>query len=482
MRYRRAQMKWYFQSGILLCALLLAGCANPGGRTFDFGFAAARLPDIRGETHFTAAGPFYESAERKHDFRYLGVRPLFSRVSSPADARWSLDVLWPLAAARGWNDDFVWRFLLAYGMRYGDEQSERYRTWLLPVWFQGRTAAGEDYFAVFPLGGKICEFLGRDRISFVLFPLYARSVINEVRTTSILWPVGSRTKGDKISRFRVFPFYGYSRLLDEYEKRFILWPVWTSARYYHEGGTGRGYVLFPLWGRLKLEDQESWMLLPPFFRWHRGQKRNVLHAPWPFFQKTSGDVDKLYLWPLWGRREAAGVKTGFFLWPVFGRRVVDRQDTELKTLLAMPFLTWEKETEKTEEQAVTARWFSLWPLCSYRREGDESRFRLLHLFPGRHIPPVERNWAPFWTLYSRQRIGDERQSELLWGLYRSRKKNDAYAARSLFPLAEYEVSHRDGNRFEWSVLKGLIGYKRVDETRSLRLFYLLKLGGKERQP
>ncbi|HNS81905.1 MAG TPA: hypothetical protein PKM67_10655, partial [Kiritimatiellia bacterium] len=185
-------MKWYFQSGILLCALLLAGCATPGGRTFDFGFAAARLPDIRGETHFTAAGPFYESAERKHDFRYLGVRPLFSRVSSPADARWSLDVLWPLAAARGWNDDFVWRFLLAYGMRYGDEQSERYRTWLLPVWFQGRTAAGEDYFAVFPLGGKICEFLGRDRISFVLFPLYARSVINEVRTTSILWPVGSR--------------------------------------------------------------------------------------------------------------------------------------------------------------------------------------------------------------------------------------------------------------------------------------------------
>ncbi|MGD9873078.1 MAG: hypothetical protein AB7T27_02295 [Kiritimatiellia bacterium] len=472
-------MNLFCKHGFLLCALLLSGCASPHGGTFDLGFVSSHFQDIRGETRFAAAGPFYESVAGAKDLSYLGLRPLFSYVANPGDHRWTLDVLWPLAVARGWNDDYVWRFLLAYGMGYGDEQSERSRLWILPVWFQGRTAKGENYLAIFPLGGKICEFLGRDRISFVLFPLYARSSINEVKTTSVLWPVGSRTKGDKVSRFRIFPFYGYSRLLDEYDKRFILWPVWTSAHYYHEGGMGSGYVLFPLWGHVKLEDQESWMLLPPFFRWHRGEKRDMLYAPWPFIQKSSGDVNKLYLWPLWGRRESAGIRTGFFLWPIFGRRVADREDTEVRTLLAMPFLTLEKEIEKTGEKAVKARWFSLWPLCSYRRDGDESRFRMLHLFPGRHVPPVERNWAPLWTLYSRDRIGDERQAELLWGLYRSRTKAGEYSARSLFPVAEYKTARRDGGRFEWSVLKGLIGYKRVDEQRSLRLCYLLKFGGKK---
>lgn len=470
-------MNWFCKSALALCAALLAGCASPDGGKFDLGFVASHLEDIRGETHFTAAGPFYESASGAKNMRYVGVRPLFSRAENPADRRWTLDALWPLASVRGWDDDYVWRILLAYGMRYGDDQSERSRTWILPVWFQGRTAAGENYFAVFPLGGKICEFLGRDRISFVLFPLFARSSVNEVQTTSILWPVGSRTKGDTVSRFRIFPFYGYSRLENEYAKRFILWPVWTSSRYYHEGGQGSGYILFPLWGHLKLEDQESWMLLPPFFRWHRGEKRNMLYAPWPFFQKTSGDVDKLWIWPLWGKRESGGVKTGFFLWPIFGRRVADRDDSEVRTLLAMPFLTMEKELQKTDEKEVTARWFSLWPLCSYRREGSESRFRMLHLFPGRHVPPVERNWAPIWTLYSRSRNGDERQSELLWGLYRSRLKENESSARSLFPLVEYKTSRAKEGRFEWSVLKGLLGYKRVDESRTLRLFYFLRFGG-----
>ena len=119
---------------------------------------------------------------------------------------------------------------------------------------------------------------------------------------------------------------------------------------------------------------------------------------------------------------------------------------------------------------------------SYMQEGGNKRFRVLELWPLRNTGPVEREYAPIWTLYTHTLMGDSYDDELLWGLYRCRKRGADYRSVSLFPVVSWTRDDRDGNRREWSVLKGLLGYKRDGTQKSVRVLYLLNFGGKEKKP
>ena len=127
----------------------------------------------------------------------------------------------------------------------------------------------------------------------------------------MLWPIGSYTKGDGVSRFRVFPLYGRSTYKDKWKKTFVLWPLWTTVEYGYPNSRGSGFMLFPVVGHVKLTDQETWMLIPPLFRWSRGKDLTKLYAPWPFVQYCEGSTDLLYLWPAWGRKRQGETRSWF---------------------------------------------------------------------------------------------------------------------------------------------------------------------------
>ena len=117
----------------------------------------------------------------------------------------------------------------------------------------------------------------------------------------------------------------------------------------------------------------------------------------------------------------------------------------------------------------------LWPLYSYRREGDESRFRTLELWPFSPSAAVERNWAPLWTLWSHTRLGEASDTEVLWGLYRDTRRPGAAHRVSLFPLFETAGDPAAEAR-SWSVLKGLVGRERVGSQVRWRLLYFMTFG------
>lgn len=479
--------------GLLLLALAWIGTAPAESEDgeFDFGPLISRQTDLHGNLRLRILGPFFEVAHDEEGQRLIAVRPLYSRFDDPATERIRSEYLWPLGYSKRFRDEHSGRVLLAFWTRFDvNDPDSRYRFWILPIYFQGRDAQGDSYVAVFPFGGRIHEFLGQDKLSFFLFPLYGRTELNAIVSYHAFWPFLSYTEGKGITRYRVFPFYGKNKHRDRFTKKFILWPFWTSAEYFYAGSSGNGYIFFPFFGRLKLDDQESWMILPPFFRFSQGDRVNLWLAPWPFIQRKTGEVRQLYIWPLWGQKNLLGVASRFLLWPIVHQEWVDRGDEIASRTYVLPFYYSDRVRERTAEPPVleagdpvprgrmTANYQKIWPFVSYIREGEESRFRMLDLWPLKRTPSIERNYAPFWTLIQHMRYEESSDTEVLWGLFRRHKRGPDESYTSLFPLIDWkrddsgEVPVR-----RWSLLKGLIGYERQGTNTRYRLLYFLQWGG-----
>ena len=468
------------------CAAVLAlagGCACPR-RPMDLGFITTVDRSPAGAGRVRALGPILEGRDSPAG-SLRAVRPFYSRVRDETRGWSGLDVLWPLATTRVFEGSRFWRVGWAYGHDFGPgEPGSRYRCIVLPFLFAGRDKDGEGYFALFPLGGTIHEFLAQDRMWFVLFPLYGHSAIGELETHSVLWPIFSRTTGPGVDRVRVFPFYGRSLNEDRWLKHFVLWPVWTSVRYLYPDDPGGGFILFPFYGQIDTRDQRTRMVLPPFFRWSRNGEERLVHCPWPFVQYQAGAVDKLYLWPVWGRRSSKGVEKRFYAWPLVSTEHVDRGEVVLDGWRVVP--VWQHEVVRSEAgegvagEAV-ARYWKLWPLCSYRRAEGDSRFRALALWPGHDAAAIERNLAPLWSLYTRERRDGVSENELLWGLFRTRQEADGSRKGGLFPLLSWARSgegEAGPARRRWSVLGGLLGYEREDLRKTFKVLYFFTFGGR----
>jgi hypothetical protein len=478
--------------------------AAPAGGGFEAGLVASQDRDLFGRERLRALGPVFEHRPGDGGAGFLAFRPFFSDSADPANHVSRQDWLWPVGVSRQMYDELSWRFLLAYGTDFDrTTPGSRYRFVIFPIVFAGRDKEGHGYGSVFPLGGTVNEFLGQDRIFFVLFPLYARSSLRDLETHNILWPILSWTRGDDVSKFRLFPFYGRSIKGGEQESRFILWPIWTSQSRTRAGSEGSAHMLFPLFGHATNRTHETWMVIPPFFRWSRTEQGGSGCCPWPFVRWSSGDTDQLYLWPLWGRKEEGNVRESFWAWPFVRSYHAARRDGDLSTFRVLPFVHYEQRVAPPERVAgggtpatsaegpspggdvsaraggegqVAARYLQLWPLLSYSREGAAARLRLLDLWPVKDTPGIERNWAPFWTLYCRRSVGGATEQELLWGLFRQRRVEQGERRLSLFPLYSSCDSGGPSPRIRRSFLLGLVGYEKEGMHTAWRLLYWFKVG------
>lgn len=466
--------------GVCVCAGSVFGM-RVSSDDVDAGFLFSSNRDVHGYVRKRAVGPIVETTESSRGDRFIAVRPFYSKAYDVGRERTVQDVLWPLGSIKHYKNETVWRILNVFGYRFNTPGPRpHWKTMVLPFFFAGRDKQGDPYCGLLPLGGSIHEFMGRDKIRFVLFPLYCWSKLNETVTHDVLWPLLSWTRGPRVNRFRFIPFYGRSEVKDRVVNTFVLWPFWTSARYVAPRETGYSWMLFPFYGRTRTNRQNGWTVFPPFFRWHVSANQKSLRAPWPFVQWDKGTVNRLYLWPLWGQRQVGNLTSSFFLWPVGRTLRIQRKDHLDRRFYLAPVLSvhskrWTTDDEKAgrTKGEVFSRYIKVWPLFSYRRDHDASRLRLLDLWPARESAPVERNLAPLWTVFSRVRTQDVREDELLWGLYRRRADATGGRSMSIFPLFNSKRSG-DGKERSWSILKGLLGYERDGLRKRYRLLYFIR--------
>lgn len=484
--FRKIVNVWHWaRLSLLLFLPFMSGCLSPGGRALEVGPLYASHDDLHGVPGFKALGPLVEHRKDDAGRTFTAIRPFWSRTVDSVADRSVADWVWPLGSVKDREGEKHWRFLPAFGHDFDTEsRPSRHRWTVFPVLFGGRTRELDPYFAVFPLGGTLHEFLGRDRIMFVMFPVYARSSIKDLQTHSVFWPIYSRTVGTGVYRHRVWPLYGISVNEGRWTKRFVAWPFWTSVRYHYPDQQGGGFVLFPLYGQVNVEDRRSRMVLPPLFKVEWDDHDHLAwNAPWPFLQYSRGNTDKLYVWPLYGQRSRDDEHRWFALWPLVGGRQQTLPKATVRRFHVMPLLQYESRFA-LERQAVNdsgprvqadqaeERYFKLWPLFSYRRELDHARFRTLALWPLKQTPGIERNWAPWWSLWTHERAEDERRTEALWGVYRHQRDTESRDF-SIFPLVQVSSDTEDASR-RVSLLYGLLGYRRSGLQRSARLLYFLR--------
>ena len=493
---------------LLAAGLATAAAAeepSPWVAESDWGPLASWMTDADGNARFRAAGPFWEQAESPDGKKLQAFpRPFYARAVDPAADRDSWDCLWPISAGKTFGKQQSWRVINSYFFdRDRTDPESQYHYWFLPFWFHGRDEGGTGYAGLWPLGGEIRNLLWKDRIRFILWPIWTQSRVNDVRTTDVLWPLISRTTtpDHHLEQFRVFPFYAHAKNARQYEKRTILWPIWTQTRYVHPKAAGTAWVLFPLCGRVNLNSQKGWMFLPPFFQHIRGEKLTRTLCPWPFFQRETGFREKLIVWPLYGYHKDGALERRYWLWPLLIREKNEWGFKQVTRWSVVPFYTSVSQSDNPAPAGwqagkgilglaagpaeaapaaapagpprVTANRTKLWPAYSriYDLEQASYRLRLLDLWPAGHPPPVERSWAPLWTVLDYRVRGADSDLDVFWGLYRATRREAGARAFSLFPLWRHERTGGDAAR-RWSVLKGLIAYDRTATNRQVRFLWL----------
>lgn len=467
--------------------LLLSACTAPKSArlakpAYDYGPFAAGVATVDGSRHATVAGPFFETAVASNETTLTAYRPFTATISATNDQRRARDILWPVAQKRQFKDQSVSRFLMFMHYNHGGtNQTVRKRTWLLPFWFHGTDAQGQKYWALFPVYGSIHEFIGLDRIDFVLFPLRSTSTLNDLKASNWFWPIYSHTTSSDghIERQRLFPLYAYSHYRDRFTKRSVLWPIWTSVRYEYPKEKGGGWILWPVCGRMKTDHESTVWVVPPLFRFTSGREQSRVYCPWPFIQWERGTMDKTYVWPLWGHRRIGNLDATFYAWPIVWNDHVDRGWIHEHLFMIAPVYRHETVTQKSTNglpPLVIEKQRKVWPLANYQYDQGQGRFRVPDLWPFADNAHVDLNWAPIWTLYDCQWNRDNIDSSLLWGMYRHQARGASANYFSVFPLWSWRRDDEERRYRGWSVLRGLVA-READETGSAwRLLYFMRFG------
>ena len=472
-------MFFHKQSMVCLALLLVAGCRT----VTPFPSASPHEGRVR-------VGPFAEYGRGVNDgVTVRAVRPFYSekRLDNNDSVR---DFLAPLGyslregeTARGRVLNVFWN----HGATNETQSAQAYGFWFAPLYTQGRTREGENYWALLPFYGKLPRLFMVQDVEFVMFPLYATYRNTFVKRAFVLWPffgwVDDEKRGDETERrHRWFPFYGTARKGDR-QHTFVAWPFWNSSRTVGETWEqGSSWMLFPLWAQTRTDRETQDMFLPPFFAW--GSRTNVLgkttrvRAPWPFVQYTEGPLDRRReLWPLCGARreynfsKTSENKTWYALWPIVGGEDAKSEKSHTRSRWVAPIYygqTRELQDAKdpplygarlTDEQLVRvvesgvrasqSEYRRVWPLFAYREADGAFSFETLALWPQQHGGGITRCWSPFWTLYARHGNRDGAvDNDLLWGLSRWGRGAKGETYFSLFGLAR-RYRFEDGN-VNWS--------------------------------
>ena len=492
-----------------LAAVLAAGCAGPRvGRTVDSslpGYTDDSIAAVR------EAGPFYEHVETAAGGARSSYRPLLhTRIDAPDGGR-AREVLWPVYVDRLQDGRFNWRFLIVWGRDADvDDPGSPWYLWAFPLWFQGRGKTDEDYAALFPIAGTMRDFLTYDKFRFVLWPIWSEAERNGVHSTYWFWPIFSRSEGKGHHNLRVFPFWGHVRKDGEWDRRFILWPIWNEAEYFRRGEPdGHSWALIPVYGHTDRPSVEAWHVVPPLFKVARGRGRfegdREILAPWPFVRIadvrgthkrhfypfyattwTTNSSTTHVLWPFWRHDHdvsRAAVRDDWSLAPLFHRSVVRRPPGDGDAAAS------DTAAEVSGEGGDPVRSYTrLWPLFSHVDEEGGSFFRLLDFSLHRRIGSLERNLLQMPVVYTHGRdpATGLREDELLWGFFRWRRDDSATRQFQVWPLFRRErpdpLPEDAGDeaplpsQADWSIGCGLLGRETDAESgeRLTRLLWFLR--------
>ncbi len=418
------------------------------------------------------AGPFFYS-QKKPDENTFAFPPFFSDYQNPSLETREYDVLYPLFSYEYYGEEWRWQLGELFSFAGGRETDEfhTHRFTLFPIYFQQRSLnTNLNYTAVFPFYGHLQNRLFRDKMFFVMFPIYGQTWKKDVVTDNYFYPIGHIRHGDGLHGWQVWPFAGREEKVitsitngfgdvsqtPAHTNSFILWPLWFNQNY--DIGTTNPVTLrasIPLFAKIRspLRDQTSYLW--PLFAWidDRGLQYHEWEGPWPFVIFARGEGKHTSrVWPIFSEsrkiehnpEQIRTLESDSYVWPIYRYKHYhsepwDQQRTSIVFYLFVDVL--EKNTTSGERK----EWHELWPLYHWRHDFNGNE-RLQILAPLEVVLPtnrgIERNWAPLWSLWvSEKNPTTHAQSQsLLWNLYRREAAPEHKKISLFFGLYQSEAN------------------------------------------
>lgn len=370
------------------------------------------------------AVPFGFVANGADGTRWTGIRPVYGHVR--AGPRETTYLFYPLFMWQRDGDDRSFSFfqLVNFGRLTdpGEGTVRNFDVW--PFYFSRESGdPAEDYRALFPLGGTLKHRLGKDRIHFVLFPLYAEIENSGTRTRHIPWPFLRFIDGAGAHGFEFWPLFGHQGRAGDYDSRFYLWPfIYKSVRHLDDPQPTVSLGVLPLYARDTAPGFVSVTYAWPFFGYtHRTDpvRYDEQRYGWPFFVQGRGDQHYVNRWaPFYTHSVVKGYDKTWLAWPVYRHAVwADAGIAQEKNQLLM-FLYWSlTQRSTTNPAAAPARKTHVWPLLSWWDNGAGRRqLQLLSpfevFFPNN--VPVRHLYSPLLAVYrfDQRAPGDTRHAVL----------------------------------------------------------------------
>ncbi len=408
-------------------------------------------------------GPFikYETKGGESEF---AVRPFFYSAADDEESS-QTDVFYPLFShksdAESSSSNIIQLFSIDHGSR---ESGSSNRHYLFPFFFYGEEEQGT-YKAFFPVAGTLYNWFGRDRISFVLFPLYSHTERKTTHIDNVLWPIFAKVSGENESGYKFWPIYGQSRKEGVYRKKFFLWPIFFSESLKQDTDNPQEVrAAWPLFvSKSSPKKSQDFFLWPFFSRTDDHVKEySSFNAPWPLIRVTEGErYHGLKILPFYSDETMDVKRERWYLWPIYKIEEMNSELIERRRDRVLFFL-YSDTREIRLETGESKRRIDLWPLFGYQRTNGVSQLHVFSLFepffPGNQS--IERLWSPLWRIY--QQKWDQQGNNvvsLLWNLYWLERQGDK-VAWELFPLIEYRKESEHDK--EISFLKGLFSYRSGD--------------------
>lgn len=427
---------------IIFCSTLISGCATPIDT--DRG-----VPPFYIERSEQLAGGIEKKSEH--------FWPFFSHSKTASSEE--LRILYPFFRDRvEERSRETWLIPLYHRMAYTHaDGSEDIDGFFLPLFLWGFDEKEGNYFAFAPFGGTIKGILGKDRIDFTLFPLWARLQDRDQTSTYWLFPFVEIEQGPLRQGFRIFPFYSRSRgftgngeLRDE--STYILWPFWhqTRTKLDTDNPTTSRW-LWPFYGKIESKSRTARTILYPLWTEEHDSRSEI--STWSLFPwtigKRQGQWNRLQFYPIWGMHDRPGLKSGFFLWPIWQweDQVAANRRREVRRLF--PF--WRSITDEDPQRGVRSNHL-LWPLARWKTDANGLKTGSAPaILPFDDQAGISWSHSRAWQVIRWRQERDSWGLELLWGLLTAESGADQGGFSILGGLLSRERSARSADS-RWRLL------------------------------
>jgi hypothetical protein len=411
-----------------------------------------------------AVGPFWYSDEIEDQTRWA-VPPLMSWTHDHGVDSDEFDFLYPIITWDRFGEEYRFQILQVFNFAGGAQQNDTnvHRFSLFPLYLQQRSAdKSKNYTSVMPFYGHLENRLFRDKIDFVMLPLWVKTEKKGVTTENYVYPIGHRRHGPGLEGWQVWPLVGHEHKVpttttnhwgDEipspgHNNWFVLWPFFVDS---HQGLGSTNPVhqqlSVPLYSFTRSPNRDS-TSIPFLLGWtktvDREKKYKEIGAPWPiivFRRGESANTDRV--WPFYSYATNEFLESKWYLWPIYKYNRFNDHETVDRDRMRIFFFLYSDTTERHLETHTVQRRRDCWPLFIHREELNGNK-RLQILAPLEPLLPnnksIERDYSPVWSLWRAEHNPNTRSSSqsLLWNLYRRDKSPERTRTSVFFGVVQRE--------------------------------------------